>query len=340
MRHPNRLRSLSLPVLAAGILAFLLMPAAASAATRTVEVGQGGQLRFVDDVSHTSTTTIQAGDTVMWTWDNGFHSTTSGGCPGGCTPDGNWDSGEHSGPHSFSFVFNTAGTFPYHCSVHGSTMQGSVIVQSAGAAPTANFTFSPSGVPVMGTPVSFSDTSTGTPTAWSWNFGDPASGASNTSTLQNPSHTFQSANTYNVSLQASNAGGSNSITKSITVSAGGGLACVPDYETLCLNNGRFAVTAQWTKADATSGDGNAVSLTGDSGYFWFFDSANIEIVIKVLNGCAITNSYWVFAAGLTNVQVDLHVVDTTTGVEYTKENPLNTAFVPIQDTAAFPASCP
>jgi hypothetical protein len=143
-----------------------------------------------------------------------------------------------------------------------------------------------------------------------------------------------------VSLQATNASGSNTTTKSVTVSSGGPVICTPTPETLCLNNGRFAVTAEWTKADATSGHGTGVKLTGDSGYFWFFDPANIEMVIKVLNGCAITNSYWVFAAGLTNVQVQLKVVDTTTGAEYTKENPLNTAFVPIQDTAAFPASCP
>jgi len=35
---------------------------------------------------------------------------------------------------------------------------------------------------------------------WSWNFGDPASGANNTSTLQNPTHTFATAGTYNVTL--------------------------------------------------------------------------------------------------------------------------------------------
>ena len=62
--------------------------------------------------------------------------------------------------------------------------------------------------------------------------------------------------------------------------------------------------------------------------------------MKVLSGCTINNAYWVFAAGLTNVQVDLTVTDTTTGVVYTKQNPQGTAFVPIQDTSAFPASCP
>ncbi len=320
------------------MLALLALPAVAAAATtHQVEVGQGGD-RFVDDQSHTSTTTINVGDTVTWVWD-GFHSTTSGTCSPNCTPDGVWDSGINTPPHTFSHTFNTAGSFPYYCQVHLQMMQGTVIVQQGGSAPTANFTFAPQG-PVMGNAVTFTDTSTGSPTSWSWNFGDPASGAANTSTAQNPTHTFAAAGAYNVTLQATNASGSNSTQKSVTVSAGGPVACVQDAQTLCLNNGRFAVTTQWTKPDTTSGPGNAIPLTGDSGYFWFFDASNIEVVTKVLNGCGLDNAYWVFAAGLTNVQVDLKVVDTQTGIVYDKQNAQGAAFQPIQDTAAFPTSCP
>jgi len=87
-------------------------------------------------------------------------------------------------------------------------------------------------------------------------------------------------------------------------------------------------------------DGNAVPLTDDSGYFWFFDPTNIEAVTKVLNGCGLDNAYWVFAAGLTNVKVHLTVTDTQTGNVYTRDNAQGSAFQPIQDTAAFPASCP
>lgn len=342
MRTPKRRPFPSLSALAVIALALLVLPGAASAATRTVRVGTGGAHVFIDAVSQTSTTTINVGDTVIWMWDDSFHSTTSGACPNGnCAPDGMWDSGVRTSlPSTFSFTFTTTGTFPYHCSVHLSLMQGTVIVQQAGTAPTASFTVSPTGVPVMGTPINFTDTSTGAPTAWSWNFGDPASGTSNTSTTQNPSHTFQAAGTYTVTLQASNANGSNTATHTITISAGGSVPCVQDNETLCLNNGRFAVTAEWTKPDGTSGHGTGIRLTGDSGYFWFFDSSNIEVVTKVLNGCTINGNYWVFAAGLTNVQVELSVVDTTTGVAYTKENPQGTAFAPIQDTAAFVSACP
>jgi len=327
--------------LALGLVALAALPAAGLAATtRKVEVGQGNQDRFVDDVSGNSTTTINVGDTVNWVWDSGFHSTTSGSCPGGnCAPDGNWDSGVKSAPASFSRQFDAAGTFPYHCVVHGSMMQGTVIVQGAAIAPAANFTFAPAGA-VMGTPVQFTDTSTGAPSGWTWDFGDPGSGAANASVLQNPSHTFATAGHYTVSLTATNAGGSNTTTKSVAVSAGGATPCIVDDKTLCLNGGRFQVRTHWTKTDGSSGDGHAVALTGDSGYFWFFDSANIEAVTKVLNGCGLNDAYWVFAAGLTNVRVDLDVLDTKTGLPYSKENPQGTPFAPIQDTGAFPASCP
>ena len=116
--------------------------------------------------------------------------------------------------------------------------------------------------------------------------------------------------------------------------------CLPDATTLCLNSGRFQVRAQWHTNDGNSGPGQAVPMTNDTGYFWFFGADNVELVVKVLNGCALpAPSYWVFASGLTNVGVDLTVTDTKTGTTKTYHNPLNQPFVAIQDTAAF-STCP
>ena len=95
--------------------------------TAMVQVGTGGGMVFVDQQSGTSTTTINVGGTVQWVWVNGFHSTTSGTCAGGCTPDGIWNSGAGSGM-TFSHTFNQAGTFPYYCLVHQALMQGTVVV--------------------------------------------------------------------------------------------------------------------------------------------------------------------------------------------------------------------
>jgi len=115
-------------------------------------------------------------------------------------------------------------------------------------------------------------------------------------------------------------------------------SCVPDANTLCLSNARFRVRAYWTRPDNSSGSGTAVSLSGDSGYFWFFSATNIELIVKVLNGCGINSQYWVFASGLTNVNVTMIVEDTVTGASQTYLNPQGQAYQPLQDTSAF--SCP
>lgn len=116
--------------------------------------------------------------------------------------------------------------------------------------------------------------------------------------------------------------------------------CTPDANTLCLNSGRFAVTATFQSASGgPTLDANAISLTDASGYFWFFDSTNVELVVKVLNGCGINNAYWVFGAGLTNVGVHMSVKDLLAGTEHPYDSALGTPFAPIQDTSAL-STCP
>ncbi|MBL8112380.1 MAG: BACON domain-containing protein [Acidobacteria bacterium] len=116
-------------------------------------------------------------------------------------------------------------------------------------------------------------------------------------------------------------------------------ACTTVGSTLCLGGGRFQVTAQWTTPDGRTGSGQAAALTNDTGTFWFFDPANVEVIVKVLDGCFPPfNSFWVFSAGLTNVEVALTVTDTVSGLARTYRNPQGAAFQPIQDTSAF-ATC-
>ncbi len=78
---------------------------------------------------------------------------------------------------------------------------------AAATTPVANFTCSPlSGrVPLN---VSCTDSSSNSPTAWAWTFGDTG-----TSTLQNPTRTYSGAGTYTVGLSATNSAGSNTLTR-------------------------------------------------------------------------------------------------------------------------------
>lgn len=116
-------------------------------------------------------------------------------------------------------------------------------------------------------------------------------------------------------------------------------ACIPSDTALCLNQGRFKVEATFQASGQPVGTAKVVKLTDETGYFWFFSSTNVEAVVKVLNGCGVNQRYWVFAGGLTNVQVTLTVTDTEDGSSKTYTNPINTSFKPIQDTGAF-ATCP
>lgn len=77
--------------------------------------------------------------------------------------------------------------------------------------PTASFTRTPGGgtSPVQ---VAFTDTSTGTPTGWAWDLGDGT-----TSTAQHPMHTYTTPGTYTVTLTATNAAGSDTVTQVGTV---------------------------------------------------------------------------------------------------------------------------
>ncbi len=107
-------------------------PTPTPSVSRTVFVGTdaSGQrtTSFFDPVSGTSTSTIPVGGAIQWVWSSGTHSTTSGTCPFGCVADGLWDSGVGSGM-TFQHTFPAAGTFPYFCLVHGTMMQGTVVVQ-------------------------------------------------------------------------------------------------------------------------------------------------------------------------------------------------------------------
>ncbi|MBZ0145161.1 MAG: hypothetical protein K8F56_16440, partial [Rhodocyclaceae bacterium] len=87
--------------------------------------------------------------------------------------------------------------------------------------------------------------------------------------------------------------------------------CTPDSSTLCLNQDRFQIRVDFATPQGQSGPGRAIEYTTDSGFFWFFNNTNLEMMIKVLNACvAPWNKFWVFHAATTNVEYTLTVTDT------------------------------
>jgi len=93
--------------------------------------------------------------------------------------------------------------------------------------------------------VTFTDVSTGQPTAWSWNFGDGGA-----STERNPAHTYAVAGDFTVTLTVTNDGGSDDVTDVDCVSvapAAGGDPPVAEF-TVSTTNGLTPLTVQFTDA--------------------------------------------------------------------------------------------
>ena len=157
------------------------------------------------DVAFTDTST---GSPTSWAWDFDNNGTT--------------DSSEQN-PHH---IYTSPGTYGVKLTATNAggsdteTKLGLITVTSGGPTPpTANFTASPtSGVAPL--QVAFTDTSTGAPTSWAWDFDN---NGTTDSTAQHPQHIYTSPGTYGVKLTATNAGGSDTETKLglITVTTAG-----------------------------------------------------------------------------------------------------------------------
>jgi membrane-associated phospholipid phosphatase len=111
--------------------------------------------------------------------------------------------------------------------------------------------------------------------------------------------------------------------------------CAVDSQTLCLGGDRFSVTAIFDAGHGKTAAG-AIEDSDQAGRFWFFHPGNIELDVKVLDGCTTNDQHWVFLAGLTNLEVTVHVLDTHTGASRSYYNAAGGAFTPVQDTVAFP----
>ena len=184
--------------------------------------------------------------------------------------------------------------------------------------------------------MSFRDASAGAVRYRLWDFGDGGQSRS-----AGPVRAWPSPGFYEVTLTVSD--GSVESTASMTFlveAAEPAGSCVADDETRCLGDSRFAVTVDWRAAGGEEGAA-AVAHAGpnDSEMFWFFDRNNWEVLVKVLDGCAVNDRFWVFAASTTDLGYLIRVEDTVSGEvkEYRAEPGAPAAA--ITDMEAFPEAC-
>ena len=185
-------------------------------------------------------------------------------------------------------------------------------------------------------PVSFEDASSGSVRFRTWDLGDGT-----TSRRQTVEHAWSEPGFYEVTLRVSNGTSESVASRTFLVEASTPAGtCEADAETRCLRDSRYEVRADWWNAEGETGAARvAHSGTNDSGLFWFFVADNWEVLIKVLDGCALNGNVWVFGASTTDLGYRIAVTDTRTGAvkEYTNEPGLPAPA--IADTTAFPGDC-
>lgn len=188
-----------------------------------------------------------------------------------------------------------------------------------------------------GAPVTFEDTSTGAVTERVWRTGD--NDAFDGSTLV---HVWTEPGFHRVTLTVGGAGGSDDAHADFLVRPSDPAGtCDPDDFTLCLQDERYRVEVDWWTAGGETGRGAVVREgRSDSGIFRFFDDANWEVLVKVLDACEVDGRHWLFAAATTDVGYEIAVTDTAgTGPPRVYRNEPGMPAAATTDTSAFPNAC-
>ncbi len=227
-----------------------------------------------DDLSVTD-----SGYIVKWLWDFG---------------DGNSQTVIFPANPDVTHMYANAGTYNVSLTITTSDSCSATEVQALTIypQPLADFMFLPA---CSGHPTQFTDLSlpngSGFIVQWQWNFGDPASGAANTSTLQNPIHAFTAAGTFLVQLIATSSSGcQDTIVKPLLVNA------LPDVDfdvsNSCVNeavafapndsvmNPGIIVNWLWN-----FGDGNTSNLQSPVHIFTTPGTYNVTLSVNDTNTC-------------------------------------------------------
>ncbi len=148
----------------------------------------------------------------------------------------------------------------------------------------ADFTITGYNNCAVNTLLTFNNTSSGTVTSTSWNFGDGT-----TSTLNNPTKTYTTAGTYTITFKISNGTCSDSITKTISLQTKPTASFVVNNNSQCLSGNSFSFTNQstgsiigysWNFGDSTTSNVQHPTKT-------YTTAGNYNVVLTVFNsnGC-------------------------------------------------------
>ncbi|KKH92052.1 hypothetical protein EO95_13230, partial [Methanosarcina sp. 1.H.T.1A.1] len=223
------------------------------------------------------------------------------------------DGSPKSSTANVTHTYTTPGTYTANLTVTNDVSSDSMlktITVILPTAPVASFTSDyTTGVSPLN--IAFTDTSTGLPTSWSWNFGDGA-----TSTEQNPTHTYSEAGNYSVKLKVTNEIGSNDIQKVNYITV---LLPPPSSNFISnITSGNVPLTVQFSDTSTGSptswnwnfGDGNTSTSQNPTHTYSLAGSYTVNLTVSNLKG---TDSKTAVITVLEKVDV-LPVADFSTNV--------------------------
>ncbi|HEU4718628.1 MAG TPA: PKD domain-containing protein [Bacteroidia bacterium] len=231
--------------------------------------------------SFTNNSSISSG-TLSYSWDFGDPSTTS----------------DTSNVQSPNYTYTNTGTYTVTLTVTSNNGCTDTYTQTVTAGSGSNAAFSATSV-CVGTATQFTDQSVNA-VSWDWDFGDPGSGPNNTSSLQNPSHTFSAPGTYNVTLTAGTSPCNSVITQTVTVNPIPTASFV--YNQVCgqqlvnftststVANPSTITSTSWNFGDPASGGNNTSTLTNPSHTFTAQGTYTVTLTVTTGSGCPQTTT--------------------------------------------------
>lgn len=215
---------------------------------------------------------------VQWVWNFG---------------DGNTTTINHPGNPNISHTYTTFGNFNVTLTIKTTdscTATASRLV-TVSANPLANFSYD--AIHCQGEEIQFNDLSqpgSGGLQSWLWNFGDPGSGTANTSSLSSPTHTYNAAGTYTVTLEVANTGGcTDTITKTIVINP----HPTVDFsiEPGCVNDSTHFISTTYVNAAATNSwfwnFGDTYTSVEEDPYHIYSASGSYQVTLTITDtaGC-------------------------------------------------------
>ena len=130
---------------------------------------------------------------------------------------------------------------------------------------------------------------------------------------------------------------SGPVSRTAGVLAGAETDCTPEGPVLTLKDG-YGVSMCYETAEGETGQAVDWELDSQqSGLLYFFDRNNVEVLIKVLDGCGINGHRWVFVAPVTDLAFNL-IVTSPDGEVWRHSNRLGRTADAASDTSAFACS--